>query len=306
MTGDPAGAAGAAGADELDAELGLLLADLEARELAVFPNVPLPDGALSVAWPSTDWRSFLALAQGIGVGLVYVAAFGLSPEDLQRTRDRLTGPGDEGAGDHTAALAELDGRIGQVSSLEVAFAHGGVLHVCELVADWWQQVRQEEEVLQFRRNLDLSERTREQEAGRRHREGNQEAWARAIAASPAFLAATNEDGRRRAAAAANPDVAALLSPDRTQPDWQQGYSFALAVVRWADQIARHELRPQRVDAAAERLDDLAADLRGAAGWTAATTRSERRRLARAHLAGVLGFAPPADLVTRLEDAARRG
>lgn len=297
----------AAGADELDTELGLILADLEKRELGVFPNVPFRDdpAALSVAWPSTDWRAFLDLAASVGVELVYVGAFGLSPEDLQRTRDRLTGTDDDGgAGDHNAALLELQRRVGQVSSLELGFTHGGVLHVCELVADWWQQVRQEEEVQQFRRNVDLSERTREQEAGRRHRERNQEAWARAIAASPAFLAATNEDARRRAAAASNTEIAALLSSDRSLPDWQQGYSFALAVVRWADQIARHELRPQRVEAAAARLDDLAGRLRGTGPWAAARTRAERRRLARQLLAGDLGFPPPADLVTRLEDQTR--
>lgn len=54
-------------------------------------------------------------------------------------------------------------------------------------------------------------------------------------------------------------------------------------------------------AGAARAHELDAD-----GWAAATTRSERPRPARGLLAGVLGFAPPADLVTRLEDAARRG
>ncbi len=260
----------------------------------VFPSAPVfRDAALTAFWPDDDWRSFLEIAAGAGVALVFAERAEFRPEDLE---DFGESDGDEESleEEEDELRNELRSHLGSTHQLHLAFVADGVLLQWLKDASWWHDavVRNEQERRERYTDLRGRRSTSSKLADEIERRAEDEGWARLIA----------EDGRYREAGnlSAKYDYVTqfLVEHDVNIDSSDANSRFALfplrrRLARSADELFVSEIQPKLEDAAMEMIPQFYDELSETnPAWSTATTKT-RESLARRFLRERYGFPMPA-------------
>jgi hypothetical protein len=257
-----------------------IVEDLARREIESFPSLPAVGQPAAVVWPGADWRAFLDLAERLQVRLVYLEADLFDDDTLRRLAGEAEGSFDDVDQD---LLSEARARLGQLASVAVGFAHGGVLHQWRQLAAWPEELYDRLAELRYR-----------------HREATVDRLADELIASPVFVAATNDLGRELAALAASPEIRARLTSWGHARDHDETYTVALEAIRKATHLVRFLIRPQRVAELEQQLPELADELAARLPAVHPQSRANYRQAAKVLLTErTEGMTIPAYLVDRL-------
>lgn len=202
---------------------------IEARGFNVFPGPLNPGGGPFVEWPpSPSVDDFLEVATTLAAGVVYTWAFRYGPDDAALLSAELLDDPDE---EVQALLSEASSRVGQIHMISVGFAVGGVAHLWEATADWYDDL----EARRRRRVADAGV-LREAEVSLREAE-----WVKKLADDLKFQSAKSNDSRHRVALALFPELDEL-SKDLTNPNTRW---LAHRVVRQAWDLYEAEIKPEQ-------------------------------------------------------------
>ncbi|MGH9030523.1 MAG: hypothetical protein ACRDZV_00205 [Acidimicrobiia bacterium] len=259
----------------------------------------------AVRWQGDDWAAFLDAAAACGAHLVYVEHETIAPEDLARIRDAITEGDIDATPEIRAALKEAPGRVG---SIQLGFAHGGVLHVWEAPAAAWFleliDLAEPDDALseadaRYRRNRERYDEAQTAEAQRLA--SQVEAWVELLVEHPRYVGAKNQELRRAIACELVPEVDEWSNLRQSgmaaSPENSARQRAAWDVPQRGEQRLA-EVKEQRLANAKSNADAWADGLRADPEFNCAVTADERRRCAAQHVERRLGF-PSADVRDRV-------